>query len=181
MNFFKNILQLIVSPTEGWKSIKKFNVPRPLFTSKVFFPLLGVLAVSVFVQYLYTFTGSLTDYLQKSIIQCSSIYFGYMLSAFALNYYLLKGESEEGTENKVHIFTLYLYSILMMLSIINNLLPVSFPFIDIFHFYVVYLIFKGVDYLSIKSGDRVKFVVVASLALLLSFYAIRYLLNTILL
>lgn len=104
-----------------------------------------------------------------------------MLSAYIISYYILNGKSDDIVENKAHIFTLYLYSILMILSIINNLLPLNFTFIDLFQFYLVYLIYKGVDFLGVKSDDRWKFVVIASLALLLPIYSIKTILEYILL
>lgn len=181
MNFFKKILYLIVSPADGWNDIKKFNVPRTIFATKVFYPLIGIVAISVFVQFFYTASGTLTEYLQRSIIECSRFFFGYTLSGFILTSKYVVDKSDELFDNKVHIFTLYLYSILIILGVINNLLPVRFPFIDFFQLYLIFIIYKGVNFLGIDNKKEWEFTIIASLAIILPSYLIKILLEFILL
>ena len=53
----------------------------------------------------------------------------------------------------------------------------GFPFFEIFPFYIVYVIYKGLFYLEIHKQDEVKFVAIMSALVLLVPLGINFVLN----
>ncbi len=172
MNFAKNIFLLLVSPESGWKEIKKFKVPKDVLLSKVFYPLIGLNAITSFVSFFYTANTHLPFYIQKAVISCSTYFFGYLIAAYILCSTFPAISNEKDGTNKIHIFAIYNCTILLIIGIIENLLPASFSFLLILPLYVIYISWRGTDYLNIPQDETVKFVVIASLSLLLPTYLI---------
>lgn len=172
MNFAKNIFLLIVNPSNGWTEIKRFNVPVQNMLSKVYYPLLAVAAVTSFTTILYGNSKALSYFVQISIITFAKFFFGYLISSYLLGVIFPQLSGSKDRENKLHIFLLYNYCILVILDILRNILPVALTFLDIFPLYIIFVVWKGMDYLNIDE-NYVKFVVIASSVILLIPYCIR--------
>ena len=84
MNFWKNIFLLFVAPQLGWQEIGKYNVPKDALLSKMFFPMLAVLALSNVASFFYLSGTSISSFLQKVIVDVGVYFFGYMLSTYLL-------------------------------------------------------------------------------------------------
>lgn len=166
MNFFRYLLYLIANPVKGWEKISKYSVPKEIFQAKLFFPFIGILAVTSFFQFFYNPDETLAYYLQYSIIQVTQYYFGYILSAYLLQNIYSKFFAVDDDQNRLHIFVLYNVTVLIGISIIENFFPPNM--IDIFHvlpLYVVFIIWKGYHFMNINIPEP-KFVVVFTLAIM---------------
>ena len=48
---FRFLLLTILSPKVGWRKLEKFSIPNNIIQSKLLYPCLSILAISVFVPY----------------------------------------------------------------------------------------------------------------------------------
>ena len=166
MNFLKHLLYLIANPVKGWEQIAKYSVPKEIFQAKLFFPIIGVLAVTSFVQFFYNQDESLAYYLQYSIIKIAQFYFGYIISAYLLQNIYSKFFTEQDDQNRLHIFVLYNITVLMGISIVENFFPPNM--IDIFNvlpLYVVFIIWKGYSFMNINIPEP-RFIIIFTLAIM---------------
>ena len=85
MNFIKYIALLIVSPSEGWKDINKYTIPNNLLLSKLYYPVLAILSLSVFVPFLF---GDGSVGLNGVILYALIDFVKYFISFFAVSYFL---------------------------------------------------------------------------------------------
>lgn len=167
MNFFKNILLLLISPVEGWKDIEKYTIPNNLLLGKLLYPCIGVLALSSFIPYLL---GYVSISLQNVIIIAMIDFVKYFISFYAISYLvigffpdLFKKKSDI---NKVNNFIVYNLTILVIFNILRILMP-GFPFFEIFQLYIIYVVYRGLNYLKIPSTREKSFVAIMSLLLLI--------------
>lgn len=165
MNYLKNILLLIASPLNGWAEIKKYNVPKNLMLANVFYPILGLIALSTFVSYLYSDTSGIPYFLENVIANVGRYFFGYLISAYVLSGIFCKNENANEI-NKVHIFVIYNYIILAIISICENLLPVSIPLLELMPLLLIYIIWRGYNYFKTDMPET-KFVVIFTLGIIL--------------
>lgn len=172
MNFSKNIFLLIVNPSNGWAEIKRFNVPSQLMLSKVFYPLLAIVALTAFIPFFYGHSEGLSYFIQISIISFVKYFFGYLVASYLLGVIFPKISADKEKGNKLHIFLIYNYCILVILGILGNILPVALTFLDIFPLYIIFVVWKGMEYLDIDENPA-KFVVITSAVILLSPFCIK--------
>lgn len=179
MNFIKYILLLIVSPREGWKDINKYTIPNNLLLSKLYYPVLALLSLSVFIPYIIGDTGL---ELKNVIIYAMIEFIKFFISFFVISYLVLgfyvnvfKSKNEA---NKVNNFIVFNLSILALLNILRNIMP-GFPFFEIFPLYVIFVVYKGIAYLNLPKNAELKFVVVVSTLLLLIPIGIKFVLELV--
>lgn len=165
MNFIKNIFLLLVSPSTGWAEIKKFNVPKEIMLSRVFYPLLAILAISSLALFFYSPGNTLAFYIQNSVICFATYFFGYLTASYFLNSLYPKLSDDPSSANRFSIFIIYCYTILVIIAIINNALN-NFVFFEILPLYIVFIVWKGIQFLKIET-DAPKFVVIVSCMILL--------------
>lgn len=178
MNIWTNLILLLVSPINGWKQIGKYNIPKDYLLSKLFAPLIGLVGISAFALYLYEPELGIVDLLQNAIIQIGEFFFGYNISCYILLSYIRNGNSEES--NKIYVFCMYCYSLLMLFSILENIIPPDLVAIfKVLPLYVAFIVWKAYDYIHLEMTES-KYVLVFALSVMLPYYILNFLLNSLL-
>ena len=149
---------LLVSPADGWNSIKKYNVPTQVMLSKVFYPLLAILAITAFATLIYKTDASIAYCIQKAIIGFAKFFLGYHLCSYILTGFFPNIAYDADSANRVNISILYNMVILVILNIIENLLPAPWLFINIFYVYIFYVSSKCTDFLEIEPQNYFRYV-----------------------
>lgn len=167
MIFLKNIILLLISPGEGWKDIGKYTIPNNLLLGKLFYPSIGILALTSFIPYIL---GYINLSMQNVIIAAMIDFVKFFISMFAISYFVTGFYSDlfkKKTEiNKINNFIVYNLTILVVFNILRILMP-GFPFFDIFPLYIIYVVYRGLSYLNIPDARKKGFVSIVSLLLLI--------------
>ena len=178
MNIFKNILLLIISPRVGWEEIEHSSCDTERVLSTAFYPLLAVLAVSCFVPMLYdSTTHTLSSSLMQAIVSFSKYLITYFIASFLLTgFYPELTKSELGV-HRMNNYIVYVLIFLILLSIIINLIPGQFSPLYFLMLYAVLIAYRGIDFLGVKPGKELKFIVVATILIVAMPQALDALLN----
>ncbi len=177
MSFTKNIVLLLLSPKNGWKEIKRYNTPAKLMLSKVVYPLIALLSLSAFAQMLYNSELTISVGIQQAIIEFSKYFFAYLLVNYLMTGFFPKVVNNKSTANKVSVFLQYNMSVLIIINIINNLLPIPFTYLNILYLYIFFVAWKADEFLGIvENGDK-KFLVISAALLLLIPVSIKFVLE----
>lgn len=175
MNFAKNLFLLLVSPSNGWNEIKKFKVPKDIMLAKVFYPIIAVVAISSFAKYFYDPGHALAYYIQNSVICIVKYFFGYLTANYLLCSLYPNLSDDTINSNRLNTFIIYIYSLLAIIGVLNNILN-NFVFFEILPLYIIFIVWQGISYLKIETSVP-KFVIIASLAILVPPVLIRVILN----
>lgn len=175
MSFTKNILLLIVSPYEGWIYVKKYSVPVQVMLSRVFYPMLAVLAITAFAKLIYNNDVSLAYCIQDAIIDFTKFFLGYHICSYILTGYFPKIVSDAETADRVNIAIIYNIIILVLLSMVDNLLPTPWLFIKIFYLYIFMISSKSAGFIGTEQNSFYLYLI-AALAIFFPF-VIEYLLD----
>lgn len=179
MNFIKNTGLLIVSPANGWKDISKYKIPKDLILRKLYYPLLAILALTSFVGFFYSGGKGLAFYIQFAAINFARYFFGYLISIFLISNVIEFKEEGKSISDRLHVFVLYNYSILVIIEIIENILPIPSAILDLLPLYLIYVIWKGMKFLKIENGET-KFLILSSIIILLPPFLLKFILNLLL-
>ena len=153
MSFAKNILLLIALPPYGWERIEKDSVPSRVLLSRMFYPMLGVLALTAFARLIYSVNVTVAQCAVGAIIDYVMFFAGYLLSGYVLTSFFPKVAKDADAVNRINTAIVYSMLILVVLNIIDNLLPTPWVFIKIFYLYVLYVAQKSASYLGVPQND----------------------------
>lgn len=127
MNFFRNILYLIISPRTGWEDVMKYHVPHESLQRKLLMPFLVLVALAPLAQFFYTINLGIIDVLQMMIADVIAIFLGCLISIYGYAASIGVREEEEADNfNAIYVCMIYTYILLGGISIIRRvLLPES--------------------------------------------------------
>ena len=176
--YLKNIFQLVLSPGNGWEDIAADNDNPKEISTKGFYPLIALAAVSVFMKGIYHNIDFLVLFI-RMIVTFLVYFIGYFFGVFVLS--LFSEPTLEGyyDEHRSHTFVLYTLGLLAVISLIVNCLPVTSMMFFFLPFYVALIQWKGVSYMGVKPHKVGVFMIIAILGVLMPPYIFYFLFSMI--
>ncbi len=162
--FFKNIIQLIISPDNGWDDIKRTSVPARAVLGAIWS--IGIATLSPWIKLLYSSDISWLRLIQESIIIGVSYGLAYFLAGILMNTWIPMINGGEDSKDRITIFNSYIISTLLVQVLITNVLPLSFAILSIWPIYVAVIIWRGMKYMEIEEKDAGKFITASIVALI---------------
>jgi len=178
---FNRALLLISSPAKAWEEILLDKDRHKVFSGFVY-PLLGLVAFSVFLGTLFTHGWGGPQSFQIAMTRCCAVTIA-LFGGFYTSAYILNGLSVwkfNLRDDLLQAQCLIGYSLVVTFSlkIITGLLP-NFQIVSWFlQFYVVYIIWEGARvFIKIDESKRLLFTLLASFFLLSTPFIIEFLFN----
>lgn len=168
MYLIKNIILVIISPKVGWDSVNQSGIPSSTLLARVFFPLLGLLALSAFVPRVYDSTLEWTTLVTSAILQCAAFFFNYYISSYLLSGFYPEITKTQAGMSRLNSYIIHILSYLILLNLISNVMPIDFTPVLFLMVYVLWIATQGTEYLGIKPEKKTKFVLLASVFMLLA-------------
>ncbi|MDE7110152.1 MAG: hypothetical protein K2O49_09340 [Muribaculaceae bacterium] len=142
-NPFHLLFKVMLNPVEGWKSVRRSKITAEEIQVGCFYPLVALLAVSQFVEMIYSSRISLSTAVENAVFAFVSFFFGYFLIVILLRVIMprLTTKSIEGDFGKV--FVLVNLSTLCMFFTLTQLLPMLWAILIFLPLWTVYLISRG--------------------------------------
>ena len=175
--FLKDMLQLLLSPAKGGEDISYDGADERNLVKSGLCPYLIIVALSVPVQMLYYADLQLFTELQQSIVTFIKFFVSYCIGVFMLLMSLPGHTTAEITEKRVHTFSAYITGLMATLDLLQNCIPLEIAWLWLLPLYVAFIIWRSVSYMTVEAKYDVRFVVIASLSLILPPYVIQLLFN----
>ena len=181
VKFLKYLLQLVVSPGEGWKDIalSAGNDSRRLAFAGLF-PWLLIVGISSFVPLLYGNSGSVLDCLLAGMVNFGKYALGYFTAPLIMSLFIDSAAGTDVDDDRLHILTACATGLLGAIALLENCMPVRMTILHFLPFFVGIVIWKGTDYLRIPASHVGAFMILALSAILVPPYLIGWLLGLIL-
>lgn len=148
-------LRFLIAPVSSWTMEKQNGHLPSKHERRWFYPLLAVAGASSFVQMLYGET--LTVALVRGIAMFSAFFLGYMISP-ALTSSVVRRlrteKSESVTESDLKILTMFVYSIEVIVAIVQNLLPTPMMPLYIFVVYLLFVLSKCAEIFGADTDEK---------------------------
>lgn len=155
------VFRLIGSPQAEWSRIFG-NSSSGTLEMNMYYPLVGILAVSAFMSLVYDPLCTLHSAIIDAVVLFVSFFLGYVVVSFLISMLLPKIQQpgKVVSDGRVRTFVMYNMSVMVLIEIVKNFLPVSdMPLMYLFLLYILYLISKGSKYFFIEQERTVLFVV----------------------
>lgn len=145
------VLRLIIAPKSTWNTIFKRQEPINLVERNLFYPLIGILAVSSFMIIVYE-DISLSAIIREAIINFITYFIGYIICAFCLSLLLpkIQEENKSASDQKIKTLILYNMSFVVIINIIQNMLPTEMILLSFLPLYMLFMLSNCTEIFSIK-------------------------------
>ncbi len=177
--YLKNLLQLVLLPFRGWEDVSASMSDPELLLQKGYYPLLGFASMTELVRLLYSGHGGFLTVLELAIALFGSFFVAFFIAKIILNHYLAPYVDGEISATKIATFIIYGLGLLLIIEIIDNLLPTNLTLVKFLPLFVALILYNGSNYLSIKQGCELRFLLVVTLGVIVVPLAIFYLLELI--
>lgn len=167
--FLKNLLQLILSPSNAWKDIEREETPVDSLTARGLYPTMALMLVSVFIRPLYHNNADfdLVILLQTALIQFVALFIALFAGKFVIEHYLpsynITGQSDPIAAGTVAVYGTGLMTIIQL---IENLIPIQLTVIQLLPAFAAICIWKAARYLDIEPQMETPFMIISVLALI---------------
>lgn len=184
LRFLKYMLQLVLSPVNGWEDIAKSNIPLNRLLSKGLYPLMVVASLTTFCSLFYSVDATFVSCLQSAVIIFISFFVTYffaniIFTTFGSNFLNPANEPDDSSSyhldsNRASTFIIYNLGILEVLAIMTNLLPVKHSLLQFFPFLVALLMWKGADFMNVAPNRVGHFTFLSVFSILVPIYLLQY-------
>lgn len=166
LKYLGYLIQLILSPAKGWDDIALSKLTPKSVAADGFYPLLGVAACSEFLQYFYDDELTLPVLIGNAVITFVSYFIGYFFASFLFAVFGSRFVKGGADENRYNLFVLFNLSILVLIVILKNCLPMSLSLVEFLPVFVLLIMWLGHRYLDVENGRELSFTVFCGLAIL---------------
>ena len=162
--FYKNIIQLIISPDNGWEDIQQTSRPERATLGAIW--MIIVVAVSPLLHFFYMNDVTWLTVVKEAIMIEISMGLTFFIAGMVMNNWIPRLNGGEEVRDKVTIFDAYVTSLLSLQILITNILPLSFAILTLWPVYVAVIMWRGMSFMEIESRCTGKYIAVAILSLI---------------
>jgi len=156
-------VRVILTPVHGWKRLKSSQISPEVFASRVYYPLLALIAAATFMDIPYGIDSDISSILQTAIALFVSFFITYFAIPALSNVLLGKTSGEKISSGFGKNLILCTLSSLALMYLIYELCPVLEPILFFAPIYTVYLICRGVKMLRLPDSRSLPAIFVISL------------------
>ncbi len=161
-HYFKNILQLLLSPQHGWEEVSRDGLTPEYIASHGLYPLIGLASVTYFVQGIYAVQFELVTLLQHALAVFMSLFLSFFIGKLGLETFTARFV-DTGKLNvfKTDTLAVYIIGILGIMQIVGNVIPVQTVLLYLLLVFAVVVIWNSCRYLDIAVEKEAVFTAMA--------------------
>ncbi len=165
--FYKNILQLVLSPSSGWEDVAATKSKPQQLAQQCMYPLMGLAALAVFLQLIYEPEVAFTIVLVRAVALFVSYFVTYFFACACVKQYIGRYVEDDVDDERCHTMIIYALSLLALASIVCSLLPLSVGLPYLMPMAVALVLWKACTYLHVSKEHELRFVVLVLVAIVL--------------
>lgn len=150
------ILRLLISPVYIWKQIKRMHIPSQKFNCFTLFPIIGLAGLSKFINSFFWNHGGIQNAVPKAIETICSFFFGYFIILILGKLLLPPPHSLTMDTDYGKNFISANLSTLALFESAYQLFPILQPILVFLPVWTVYIISRGVRFLTRDQETQTK-------------------------
>lgn len=178
--YLLGLVQVILNPRQGWLDAEKDNYSAKELIVKGVLPFLIIVALSPLVSAYFKLSMSYHDAIIEGVIQFSGYFVSIYLCNFVFSWALGRWiQPRRQDPNAVMTYVLYTVSAMAFITLLTNILPVDLSLWSFLPLYVVYIIWRGEQYMRIPYDRKPQFLACGVLCIFVPPYVLTYCLSLI--
>lgn len=190
LKYIANIIQLVFSPQKGWEDLaeddrrsdgRRGDIDIRRLYTHCFLPLVIFCSLTAFVKMLFEGGPDFLGALQNAIIDFFSLFLSYHLAVYIFSWTMprLCGPHEPTDHRRAAMMIMYCISVIALIFLLGNMIKVRLALIQFLPFYVIFIIWKGADYVGVPPRSIGLFMLMASASVLGAVYGLSYLFHVL--
>lgn len=178
LRFLKYVIQLILSPKNGWEDLARQNPSPQTLLNKGFYPLLFLSVASEFLGMVYHH-DTLAVAIVSAVADFGAYFLGVYLTRLVLSLSLEKFCDEVPDFSVIETFSVVSVGLMVFFRIIDNVVPWNIMLLKFLPLYVVLVLSKSATYLGVRRDNDMRFLLLASAVVVaapMGFYYLVYML-----
>lgn len=180
IHFLKNILQLAVNPSRGWEDVSHDAEDASTLCRDGFYPLLAITALSCAGGFWKIDSDTtLIAVIQNAIISFTAYFATMFFAQFAMGAAMSKLSDKEPSPVKNANVVIYSLSIMAIITIIINLLPLDFAVLKFLPVYVGFILYKSRRYEAVIEERTGNYMFLTIFTIIAPLYLLMFLFDLI--
>jgi hypothetical protein len=175
LKYFGCLAQLIISPRKGWVDIAARGESPQTIASVGFYRLLGITACSAFIPWLYNHQLTLPVLIESAVVTFVTFFISYFLATVLLTAGIERVSDDNPGEKKISTFALYSISILALIALLRNCIPMDLSLVQFMPLLVLVVMWAGRAYLNVREESTPTFLLICGVCVIVPPYLIDYL------
>ncbi len=150
------LIKILISPVEGWKEVKRCNIPEEKIASRCFYPIIALAAVAEFSGFFYEARFTVNEGVIKGIITFITFFFSYFSTILIGGIVLPKDCKEKLNTNFGKSYVMLSLSSLAIFYIIFEIVPILGPILAFLPLWTIYSAVKGVKIFRVEDEMKVR-------------------------
>ena len=164
---FLLLLNIMFSPVEGWKKLRRSKIPTEKIQAGCFYPILAVLAAANFMELFYSSRTSISEIVVKGVVAFTSYFFGYFCVLLVLQLVLTKTMFENFKEEYGKNFIMMALASLAFFQIFSEILPILWPVLIFLPLWTIFFMVKGIKFFHLSQQGSGRFTFFVCLTVIL--------------
>lgn len=160
--FLKYILQLILSPSNGWTDLSTDNPDPERLLTRGLYPLMGISAATEFLALVYHQGIGLMQVLSAAVTDFGAYFLAIFISRLVLDLFMPKVSEPVPDQRRINTFIVAAIGLMVLFRIVDNCCPWNLMLLKFLPFYVVLVLSKAFAYMNVRRRDQMRFLGVAA-------------------
>lgn len=165
--YLKLMVQLLMSPTNGWEDAAYDDPAGRRLLAGGFVPWLVLAALTALVPVAYGHSGGVLEMTVSVLGMFLKYFVSYFISLFAFQFFLPFLVREDVEERHISVFLMLGFGLLALVGMIKNCVPVDLPVLNFFPLYVLLIMWRGCRFLCVPQVNGFRFTMLCFFAVLL--------------
>lgn len=167
-SYLQILLQLFLAPSRGWEDVDVASPDPDEMARRGLFPLAGIAAVASFMALVYHSGYSPLSLLIDAIVRFAAYFAGYYITIFAMTTCrpTVTMQGDEPSDRDIRLFAVCMMGLMAVVGFLRNALPSDFAIVNFLYVYLAIIMWRGEQFLHVRQGRSVVFVILAVLAVI---------------
>ncbi|MCM1377115.1 MAG: hypothetical protein NC097_05580 [Clostridium sp.] len=160
------LLEIMVNPTQGWKTFRRARLRPEEVANGCFYPLAGLAALSSFADFIYNPGATISGVLSGGLITFISIFLGYYICLAFMKISFPKECREIAESDFIKEMTMMMLSTLSLFDIVRSLLPMFETLLVFLPIWTIFLITRSIRFMHPPQDHSTSMTVLSCVAVI---------------
>lgn len=175
LKFLKYLIQLVLSPANGWEDIAAESPEPATLMRSGFVPLLVLTSASELCAFFWERGVHLGTVAVRALVDFGAYFVAVYVARLVFDVYMDRTISRHADPERCGVMAVMAVGLMVLIQLVDNICPWHLILLRFLPIYAVLVLYKGAPYLEVPPQRDISFLVLATLATVVTPLAIYYL------
>lgn len=178
--YLRDMVQLIMSPTNGWEDISYDDFDLKKLVTVGFIPWIIIVSLAAIVRTILSTSPDIFLMVKEILVIFIKYFVTYFVAGFAFSVYMPSFSNGHCRESLNNIFIAFSLGLLAVMDLLKECLPIDLAILNFLPLYILLIMWRGGRFVKYAEGHAFGYMVLCFCSVVLPPYLLQLLLNIIL-